>query len=101
MTALPAAPSAPGDALQVTVRQLVDHTEDYVDRTVIITGEIVVECSQGCWFFLDDGTGMIYVDLKPAGLSIAQMIGEQATVRGKIKGSGGNLQILGEEVVFP
>jgi uncharacterized protein YdeI (BOF family) len=97
----PTGPATPGDAVPVTVRQLIDHSEEYAGRPVSLTGKIVVECSQGCWFFLDDGTGLIYVDLQPAGLTIPQKVGERVTMRGKVKGSGGNLQILGEAVEFP
>lgn len=96
----PTGQATSGDAVPVTVRQLIDHSEEYAGRPVSLTGKIVVECSQGCWFFLDDGTGMIYVDLKPAGLTIPQKVGARVTIRGKIQGSGGNLQILGEAVEF-
>jgi uncharacterized protein YdeI (BOF family) len=97
----PTGPATPGDVVPVTVRQLIDHTEEYAGHPVSLTGTIVVECSQGCWFFLNDGTGLIYVDLKPAGLTIPQKVGARVTIRGKVKGSGGNLQILGEAVEFP
>jgi hypothetical protein len=50
---------------------------------------------------VDDGTGRLHVDLQPAGLTIPQMIGSQVKIQGRIKGSGGNLQIRGETVEFP
>jgi uncharacterized protein YdeI (BOF family) len=96
----PTRENALNDALPVTVRELIDRSQEYAGRTVTLTGKIVTECPQGCWFFLNDGTGSIYIDLQPAGLTIPQKIGAQVTLRGKIKGSGGNLQILGEEVKF-
>jgi hypothetical protein len=77
-----------------------DHSVDYANQTVSLTGTIVVECPEGCWFFLDDGTGKLYIDLKPAGLTIPQKIGSRVTLVGKISGSEGNLQFLGEDVRF-
>ena len=89
-----------GDMAAVTVRGLIDHSANYTDRSVTLTGQIVMECTQGCWFFLDDGTARIYVDLSTAGISIPQWVGSRVTVVGKIKGEGGNLQLLGDEVKF-
>ncbi len=84
----------------VTVRQLIDNGDAYAGQMLSLNGKIVLECPEGCWFFLDDGTGKIYVDLKPAGLVIPQKVGSRIALKGKTKGSGGNLQILGEEVQF-
>jgi hypothetical protein len=84
-----------------TIRELIDHSEKYAGQTISLTGKIALECPEGCWFFLDDGTAKIYVDLKPAGLTIPQKVGSRVILRGKTQGSGGNLQILGDEVKFP
>ncbi len=89
-----------GGKAAATVRGLIDHSTDYADQAVTLTGTIAMECSQGCWFFLDDGTARIYVDLSEAGISIPQWVGSRVTVVGKIKGAGGNLQLLGNEVTF-
>jgi uncharacterized protein YdeI (BOF family) len=97
---IPTRENALNDAAPVTVKELIDRSQEYAGRTVTLTGKIITECPQGCWFFLNDGTGSIYIDLQPAGLTIPQKIGARVTLRGKIKGSGGNLQILGEEVKF-
>ncbi len=96
----PAATSAQA-AVPVTVRQLIDGSDKYAGQTISLTGKIVVECPEGCWFFMDDDTAKIYVDLKPAGLTIPQKVGSRVIVIGKTKGSGGNLQVLGEAVQFP
>jgi hypothetical protein len=98
LTPNPAAASQTPTA--VTVRQLIDGSGKYDGQTISLTGKIVVECPEGCWFFLDDGTAKIYVDLKPAGLTIPQKVGSRIEVIGKTKGTGGNLQVLGDEVKF-
>lgn len=89
-----------GDVVIATARQIIDRSADYEGRQVSLTGEIVLECVQGCWIFLDDGTARIYVDFKPADISIPQMIGSRITVIGHIEGSGGNVKILGDWVGF-
>ena len=94
-------PTPIGDIIGATARQVIDDSANYEGRLVKLSGEIVLECSQGCWLFLDDGTDRIYVDLKPGGITIPQMIGRQITVIGHIEGSGGNAKILGDWVGFP
>lgn len=32
-------------------------------QTVMVEGKITTECPVGCWFYLDDGTGSVYVKL--------------------------------------
>jgi hypothetical protein len=91
----------PQTPIPVTVRQLIDSTEKYAGRKISMTGTVVLECTEGCWFFLDDGTGKIYIDLKVAGLQIPQKIGDRVVLSGKTSGSGGNLMIEAEEVKFP
>ena len=83
------------------MRQLIDGSEKYAGRKISLTGTVVLECTEGCWFFLDDGTGKIYIDLKVAGLQIPQKVGSRVVLRGETSGSGGNLMIEAEEVSFP
>ncbi len=97
----PATQPAAQNAPLVTVRQLIENSQEYTGQKVSLAGKIIVECTQGCWFFLDDGTGKIYVSLKEAGLNIPQKVGSQVILVGEISGSGGNLKILGEQVKFP
>ncbi len=87
-------------SVPVTVRQLIDGSQRYAGQMLVLTGTIILECPEGCWFFLDDGTGKIYVDLKPAGLTIPQKVGSRIELKGKTKGEGGNLLILGDEIKF-
>ncbi len=86
---------------KVTVRELIDHSDQYANRPLLVSGKIVMECTEGCWFFMDDGTARLYVDLKSNGLTIPQMIGAPVLVHGRISGSGGNVQIFGEKIEFP
>ncbi len=94
-------PTAVPTPAAVTVRQLIDSGEKFTGHKVAMTGTVILECTSGCWFFLDDGTGKIYIDLATAGLHIPQKVGSRVTLRGDIVGSGGNLHIAAEEVDFP
>ena len=58
-------------------------------REVRVKGKITVQCaSSGCWFFLQDGTGQILVDLKGLGLGLPQRSGKTAEVSGKVNVDG-------------
>jgi uncharacterized protein YdeI (BOF family) len=85
----------------VTVRQLIDAEGMLTGHKVAMTGTVILECTSGCWFFLDDGTGKIYIDLATAGLHIPQKVGSRVTLAGDIAGSGGSLHIQAEAVSFP
>ena len=46
-------------------------SEAYGGKDVRMSGTIAMQCaSSGCWFFLDDGTGRMLVDLKGLGLGL-------------------------------
>jgi len=48
----------------VTIKELQSHKNKYLGKTVKIEGTITEVCQQmGCWFYVNDGTGTIYVDL--------------------------------------
>lgn len=99
-TATPAPAPAP-TPVPATVQRLLDDAEVYSGRTISMTGTVILECTNGCWFFLDDGTGKIYIDLAVAGLHIPQKVGSRVTLIGRTSGSGGQLRIEAEEVSFP
>lgn len=57
----------------------------YGGKDVRLSGTIVMQCaSSGCWFFLDDGTGQMLVDLKGLGLGLQQRAGKKARVSGTV-----------------
>lgn len=73
-----------GTAPAVLVKDLLlDERRDA--REVRLSGTIAMQCaSSGCWFFLDDGTGRILVDLKGLGLGLPQRTGRKARVTGTV-----------------
>lgn len=50
--------------------------------TIRLEGKIGAVCPTGCWFFLEDDSGEIYVDLAPSGIAIPQSTGKDAVVEG-------------------
>jgi hypothetical protein len=52
------------------------------NKTIRLEGKIGTVCPTGCWFYLQDPTGEIYVDLAPAGIAIPQRSGKNAIVEG-------------------
>jgi uncharacterized protein YdeI (BOF family) len=52
-------------------------------QTVTLEGKIVSQCqSNGCWFFLQDDTGNIFINLAPNNFSVPSRIGKNVKVTG-------------------
>lgn len=66
----------------------------YVNQVVNLEGIIVSQClSNGCWLFLNDGTGQIFVDMAPHGFSLPSRPGKKAKVTGLVVQGQNGLQI--------
>ena len=64
-------------------------------QTVNLEGIITSQCmSNGCWFFLDDGTGQIYITLAPKGFAIPPRAGKMARVTGIVQQGQDGFQIV-------
>ncbi len=57
-------PTSAGPAGLVAIEKLIKGASDYDGRTVTIKGEILAQCSAGCEFSVDDGTGVLSVQLE-------------------------------------
>lgn len=84
----------------VSVKDIYSNPNEYLNKTVRLEGEIVRECSSGCWFFLEDKTGTIYVDINPSGLSIPPKVGKKVIVEGVPENKNGRISIVGKGVEF-
>ena len=84
----------------VSVKDIYSNPNEYLNQTVRLEGEIVRECSSGCWFFLEDKTGTIYVDINPSGLSIPPKVGKKVVVEGVPENKNGRIGINGKGVEF-
>lgn len=84
----------------VKVKDIYVNSDKFLSQTIKLEGKIIRECSSGCWFYLEDDTGVIFVDINPSGLSIPPKVGEKATVEGNPEKRNGKIIIVGKGVEF-
>jgi len=82
------------------VKDILANPDEYLKRTVRLEGKISRECPSGCWFYLEDNTGTIYVDINPSGLSIPPKVGKKVTIEGVPTNRNGRISIIGKGVEF-
>ena len=78
------APTIKTPANIVSIGDIIKNPAAYNGTTVIVKGKITNECGSGCWFMLEDGTGLIYVDLAPNNFAIPQLQHSTVIVTGVI-----------------
>lgn len=83
----------------VKIGDILDNPKNYNGTSVLISGKVVNQCGSGCWFFLNDGSGSIYVDLLPNNFAIPPMLGSKVAVKGDVLVEGGDVSILGSSVI--
>jgi len=83
-----------------SVKDIYTNPNEYLNQTIRLEGKIVRECSSGCWFFLEDETGTIFVDINPSGLSIPPKVGKEVVVEGVPENKNGRISINGKGVEF-
>jgi uncharacterized protein YdeI (BOF family) len=72
---------------------------DFVGRTVTLEGKIISQCqSNGCWFFLYDETGQIFINLKPNNFALPSRIGKNVRVTGIVSADQQGYQIIARGV---
>lgn len=91
----------PGDLPRVTVmRALTDHVLH--NQGVLLEGVILTQCqASGCWFFLEDDTGRIFVNLAPSNFTLPlNKVGKRASVKGIVTTAEGEISIVAKEVTL-
>jgi hypothetical protein len=83
----------------IKIGDILENPGSYNGTTVLINGKVVNECGSGCWFFVDDGSGTIYVDLLPNNFAIPPIVGSKVTVEGNVLVKGTDVSILGTSVM--
>lgn len=64
-------------------------------KVVNLEGIITTQCaSNGCWFFLHDGSGQIFIDLATKGFAIPPKQGKKAKVTGIVSEGQAGIQII-------
>ncbi|MBW2518931.1 MAG: DNA-binding protein [Deltaproteobacteria bacterium] len=69
--------------------------KDLLGQKVTLEGEIVSQCqSNGCWFFLRDDTGQIYIDLSTNNFSLPSMPNKHVVASGTVVTSKKNILLV-------
>jgi uncharacterized protein YdeI (BOF family) len=82
----------------VSIGDIVKNPSAYNKTDVLVRGKIINECGSGCWFMLNDGTGLIYVDLSPNNFAIPQLQGSTVSVEGTIYASGEDVTLFAKSI---
>ena len=84
------------------VKDILADPKGFEGKLVTIEGKISNECSTGCWFYIQVGSGNlnIYVDTGNSGFAIPQKSGKKILVEGKviIKKTGPMIQARGVQI---
>jgi hypothetical protein len=82
------------------ISDILGNPKTYGGRIVTVKGKITSECPSGCWFTLQEGNAVIYIDLAPNNLVIPQKKGSTAIVTGEIIREGNDIYMVGSKVDF-
>ncbi len=94
-------PSAARTENEITkISDILGNPKTYGGRIVSVQGKIVSECPSGCWFTLQEGNAVIYIDLAPNNMVIPQKKGATAKVTGEIIREGSDVYMVGSKVDF-
>ncbi len=86
-------------APNVTVRDVfLDHS--LLNQVVTLEGTIISQCGSPdkCWYFMEDETGRILVNLRPGNMALSASIGKTAKVTGRVQGNRDGFQIIAQGV---
>lgn len=69
--------------------------KNLLGQKVTLEGKIVSQCqSNGCWFFLQDDTGQLYIDMATNKFSLPSMPNKQVAASGTVARSQNNIVLV-------
>jgi uncharacterized protein YdeI (BOF family) len=69
--------------------------KDLAGQKVTLEGRIVSQCqSNGCWFYLQDDTGQVYIDMKKNQFSLPPMPNRQVVASGTVGKMRNNIVLI-------
>lgn len=83
----------------VKIGDILKNPAAFNGTAVVVKGKITNECGSGCWFMIDDGTGILYIDLAPNNFAIPQLQGSNVVIEGNIVISKGDPTLYATKVV--
>lgn len=85
----------------VPVADLIERPKVYLNKTVLVEGEVREQCkSMGCFFFFHDGDKQLRIDLESIAMNAPMREGRQARVEGQIVPFGDGFQLFASAVEF-
>lgn len=79
----------------VAIGDLMENPGNYSGQEVTLHGTITSQCGSGCWFFLTDRTGTVYVDLNRANFVLPPAIKSEAVVKGQVLNESSDISLAG------
>lgn len=69
--------------------------KNLLGQKVTLEGKIVSQCqSNGCWFFLQDDTGQLYIDMATNKFSLPSMPNKQVVASGTVARAQNNIVLI-------
>ena len=100
-TRLPTLAGSFTGAPKTAVADLIERPEDFLNKTVLIEGEIRHQCkTMGCYFFFHAGDKQLRVDLEQIAMNAPMREGRPARVEGYMMPYGDGYQLLASAVEF-
>jgi hypothetical protein len=88
-------------APEVEVSALIDTPKNYLDKTVLIRGQVLQQCkAMGCFFFFSAGEKQLRVDLEKIAMNAPMREGHVARVEGQMMPFGDGYQLVASAVEF-
>ncbi len=88
-------------APKAAVIDLIERPKDFLNKTVLIEGQIREQCkAMGCFFFFHEGDKQLRVDLEQIAMYAPMREGRPARVEGQIVPYGDGYQLFATAVEF-
>lgn len=84
----------------VKIGDILTDPKAYDGKKLVVQGKISRECPSGCWFNLQDGNAVIYIDLAANNMVIPQKTGSTARVTALVVREGNDVYLVGSKVEF-
>jgi hypothetical protein len=88
-------------APRTAVIDLIERPKDYLNKTVLIEGQIREQCkAMGCFFFFHEGDKQLRVDIEQIAMNAPRREGRPARIEGQLVSFGDGYQLSATAVEF-
>lgn len=88
-------------APRAAVTDLIERPKDFLDKTVLVEGEVREQCqTMGCYFFIHAGNKTLRVDLEHVAMTAPMREGRPARVEGQLAPFDQGYQLVASAVEF-